>query len=172
MCNFSNDKWIGKAGLNMTWGCKAIQFICLVSIFICSLYMCTKFYLVQVKYQIILQSTLVYLSPATSHKSRNRCIRSWSLSLLLLDWEDPHPVVYYLRSKILLDPHDLIVLGGPLPPTRSSRIDLDHTKSNGNIRTLHLPQSVKGHDTPSALLKQLPGIDNLGCVIDMIHLEE
>ena len=79
-------------------------------------------------------------------------------------YPEPSPVVKSLLADLLLDPDQLIVFGGPLPPERRSRLDLTGAQTDrqiSNVQILHLASSMGSHDSPTTLLGKLHGVYGL-----------
>ena len=89
-------------------------------------------------------------------------------------YPEPGPVVKSLLAELLLDPEQLILLGGPLPPARRSRLDLTGAQTDrqiSNVQILRLDQSMGRHDSPTTLLGKLHSVYGLRYGPDLIHLQ-
>jgi hypothetical protein len=80
-----------------------------------------------------------------------------------------------LVTELLLDTHELVVLGGTLGPAGSASLDLASAKANNEVGdggVLSLARPVGDHDAPALGLRELAGSDGLGDSADLVHLEE
>ena len=63
--------------------------------------------------------------------------------MLLLVWDEPLTIVYYIVPNPPLNPHEMILLGGSIYPTWCSCIEMDFKIYHGNIEkklwTLQIP---------------------------------
>mmetsp|Transcript_59097 Transcript_59097/g.139619 ORF Transcript_59097/g.139619 Transcript_59097/m.139619 type:complete len:444 (+) Transcript_59097:291-1622(+) len=80
-----------------------------------------------------------------------------------------------LVAKLLLDTHELVVLGSPLRAARGAGLDLSRPEADNEVRdggVLRLARTVRHHHAPPLSLGHLASLDRLRDRPDLVHLEE
>merc|ERR1712050_442955 len=80
-----------------------------------------------------------------------------------------------LVAKLLLDPHELVVLGIAIRSAWCSGLDLASAQRHSQIcdgRVFRIPRAVGAHHTPIALLAELHRVDGFGKAANLVHLEQ
>mmetsp|Transcript_117262 Transcript_117262/g.163140 ORF Transcript_117262/g.163140 Transcript_117262/m.163140 type:complete len:324 (-) Transcript_117262:619-1590(-) len=83
--------------------------------------------------------------------------------------------IHGLVAELLLDAHELVVLGVALGAAGRAGLDLARAEAHGQVgdgHVLGLTGAVRGHDTPAALLAELHRVDRLSHGTDLVDLQE
>mmetsp|Transcript_18383 Transcript_18383/g.47316 ORF Transcript_18383/g.47316 Transcript_18383/m.47316 type:complete len:211 (+) Transcript_18383:255-887(+) len=83
--------------------------------------------------------------------------------------------IHGLVAELLLDAHELVVLGVALGTAGRAGLDLTGAQADdkvGNEGVLGLAGAVRGHDAPATLLAELHRIDGLSHGADLVDLQQ